>query len=426
VILAAVCAGLLATSAAPGSSAGPMDALATTQVPAQPGVPAAPPRVSYEDAERMARSGDVLRALEAFQALAAANPDDFDSRVWLGRLLTRVGRRGEAIDLLRDVIARSPRQVDARVALGAALLTSGRVDDAYAVAQDAEALAPNSADVLALKGRILRHLGRPSEAYVALDAAHTLSPRDDDVRIARERTRRTIAHRAHVGVAREASEDGIPEATIVDADVDVHLDDTVRVFGRVQWQARAGFDDTRAGGGVEWRLSRRVVGRGALLVSPGSPRLARADVGGEVEIAGGRTQTTLGLRYLDFLGARVWIVAPAISLDLNDTVTLAARYYRSESEFLPFGRRAGNDSGAILGRWQAAPRLSLSAAYARGNESFDIVSVDRLGRFRADTVAGGVRIDLRSLTSLGLGVEHQWRSGDRQLTRITLDLVQHF
>ena len=51
------------------------------------------PRVSYEDAERMARSGDTLRALEAFQALAAANPDDFDSRVWLGRLLTRVGRR---------------------------------------------------------------------------------------------------------------------------------------------------------------------------------------------------------------------------------------------------------------------------------------------------------------------------------------------
>ena len=77
-------------------------------------------------------------------------------------------------------------------------------------------------------------------------------------------------------------------------------------------------------------------------------------------------------------------------------------------------------------RWQAARRLSLGAAYARGNESFDIVSVDRLGRFRADTVAGGARIDLRSLTSVAVGVEHQWRSGDRQLTRVTVDLVQHF
>jgi len=41
-------------------------------------------------------------------------------------------------------------------------------------------------------------------------------------------------------------------------------------------------------------------------------------------------------------------------------------------------------------------------------------------------VAGGARIDLRSLTSFGLGVEHQWRTGDRQLTRITVDIVQHF
>jgi YaiO family outer membrane protein len=418
VIVAALCAALLATSA----TVGPAD-----RPPAPPGTqPAERPRVSYEDAEKLARSGDALRAIEAFRALADANPDDFDSRVWLGRLLTRVGRRAEAITLLRDVITHSPRQVDARVALGAALLTSGRVDDAYAEVQDAEALEPHSADVLALKGRILRHLGRPSEAYVALDAAHILSPRDEDISIVRERTRRIVAHRAHVGVARESSRDGIPEASIVDADVDVHLDDTLRVFGRVQWQDRAGVDDTRAGGGVEWRLGRHVLSRGALLISPGSPRVARADVSGELELAAGRTQPAIGVRYLDFAGARVWIIAPSISIDVNDNVAIAARYYRSESEFLPLGQRAANDSGAIMARWQAARRLSLSGAYARGNESFDILSVDRLGRFRADTVAGGVRIDLRSLTSLGLGVEHQWRTGDRQLTRITIDLVQHF
>ncbi len=418
-----MCAAVIATSAAPGSASDLAPDPVKGPTAAQP---APAPRISYEEAERMARAGDTLRALQAFQALVAANADDFDSSVWLGRLLTRIGRRAEAITLLRDVIARSPRQVDARVALGAALLTSGRVEDAYAVVEDAEALAPQSADVLALKGRVLRHLGRPSEAYVALDAAHTLSPLDEDVAIVRERTRRIIAHRAHVGVAREASADGIAGASIVDADVDVHLDDTLRVFGRVQWQERAGFDDTRAGGGVEWRLARHVLSRGAVLVSPGSPRVARADLYGELEFAAGRTQPAVGVRYLDFLGARVWIVAPSISVDLNDNVTLALRYYRSESEFVPAGQRAGNDSGAIMGRWQAARRLSLSAAYARGNESFDILSVDRLGRFRADTVAGGVRIDLSSLTSLGLGVEHQWRTGDRQLTRITLDIVQHF
>jgi hypothetical protein len=111
---------------------------------------------------------------------------------------------------------------------------------------------------------------------------------------------------------------------------------------------------------------------------------------------------------------------------VTDDVALAVRYYYSRSAFRASGLTRGDHSGAVMGRWQAAPRLSLSSAYARGYESFDILSVDRLGRFRADTIAGGARFDLRSLTSLAVGVEHQWRTGDRQLTRISFDVVQSF
>lgn len=398
---------------APGTSADPAPA------PAQPAI-------AYDDAERLARAGRHADALAAFEALAAANPEDFDSRLWIGRLLVWQGRRAEAAAVYRDVIARAPRYVDARVGLAGVLLTLDQVEEAWAVVQDAEALAPASGDVLAVKGRALRRLGRPSEALAAFDAAHALSPADTDLAIVRERTQRMVAHRAHVSVAREASADGIPAATILDADVDVHLDDTTRVFGRVQFQDRGGADDTRAGGGLEWRAARRVLTRGALLVSPGSPRVARADLSGEVELAVARTQPAVGVRYLDFAGARVWIVAPSLAVDVTDEVALAARYYYSRSRFLPSGQTAGNHSAAIMGRWQAARRVSLSAAYARGNESFDILSIDRLGRFRADTLAGGVRLDLKSLLTLGVGVEHQWRTGDRQLTRVTFDVVQHF
>ena len=386
----------------------------------------APPAVPYEEAERLARAGRTDDALAAFRALVARNPDDFDSLIWIGRLLVRLGRAGEAVGIYEDVIARSPGQVDARVALGGALVNLGRVDDAWAVVQDAEALAPQSGDVLGLKGRVLRRLGRPSEALVALNRAHELSPTDADLAIVRERTRRMVAHRAHVSVAREFSPDGIPEASIVDADVDLHVDDDVRVSGRVQWQERSGFDDTRAGVGAEWRLSRRVLARGAFMASPNSLRVAQTDTAGELEFAVGRGQPAIGLRYLDFAGARVWIIAPSIAVDLSDNVALAVRYYRSESKFQPTGRTAGNNSGAIIGRWQATERFSYSAAYAHGYESFDILSADRLGRFRADTIAGGLRIDFPSLTSFAVGVEQQWRTGGRRLTRVTFDLVQHF
>jgi len=129
------------------------------------------------------------------------------------------------------------------------------------------------------------------------------------------------------------------------------------------------------------------------------------------------------------LAARAWDEAAAAegaTFDAALALRMIGRNFADCSAMMHAAYPSGYPVDAVLGRWQAAPRLSLSAAYARGNESFDIVSVDRLGRFRADTVAGGARIDLRSLTSIGVGVEHQWRSGDRQLTRVTLDLVQHF
>ena len=403
-------------------------ALAAT-APDQAQAPSAPqtvtPAMTVEAAQDLARAGRHAEALAAFEALAAANAEDFDSRVWLGRLLAWAGRRDEAIDVYRDVIARAPRYVDARVGLAGVLLALGRTDEAWDVIQDAEALAPGNGDVLAVKGRALRRLGRPADALAAFDAAYALAPGDADLAMARERTRRQVAHRGHVSMAQEASDD-VPETSIVDADVDLHVDDGLRVFGRLQWQQRAGFDDTRGGGGVEWHAAPRAIVRGALLLSPDALRVARTDLAGEVETAAGRTQPSIGVRYLDFAGARVWVLGPAISVDVTDDVALAVRYYYSRSAFRPSGLARGDHSGALMGRWQAAPRLSLSAAYARGYESFDILSIDRLGRFRADTVAGGARFDLRSLTSLAVGVEHQWRTGSRQLTRITFDVVQHF
>ena len=226
--------------------------------------------------------------------------------------------------------------------------------------QDAEALAPNSADVLALKGRILRHLGRPSEAYVALDAAHTLSPRDEDVshrprahpahrRAPRPRRRRPggVARRHPRGVDRRRRRRR-PSRRLAAR------------FGRVQWQDGPASTNA-AGGGVEWRLGRHV----SAAARSSSRRARRGSPGPTSPASSSRRRPDAAghrLRYLDFAGARVWIVAPSISVDLNDNVALAARYYRSESEFLPSGRRAGNNSGAIMGRWQAARRLSLSAA----------------------------------------------------------------
>ena len=223
----------------------------------------------------MARAGDTLRALEAFRALAAANPNDFDSGVWLGRLLTRVGRRAEAIDLLQDVITRSPRQVDARVALGAALLTSGRVEDAYAVVQDAEALEPNSAESLRSRAASCGTSGVRARRTCA-----GRGPRAQPARRGHQRRSRADAPHDRAPRPRQPRPGGVRGDSRSDDRGRRRRPPSRRHGARVRPRpvaGRAGFDDARGGGGVEWRLSRRVVGRGALLDLAGlaAPRARR-------------------------------------------------------------------------------------------------------------------------------------------------------
>jgi len=69
-------------------------------------------------------------------------------------------------------------------------------------------------------------------------------------------------------------------------------------------------------------------------------------------------------------------------------------------------------------------RAALNAVYAYGIESFEELTADRLGSLGTTTAAGGVQFDLPSLSRLGLTWEHQWRSNDTSLDRLTLTLVQ--
>jgi CheY-like chemotaxis protein len=261
---------------------------AAREAPRRDPHPSQPPRGGGQPARSRARPtrtpsgwrGGALRALEAFQALADANPDDFDSRVWLGRLVTRVGRRARrSTSCATSSPARRVRWTPA--ALGAALSRRAR---RRRLRRGAGRRAGAGRPTSSLKGRVLQHLGHPSEAYVALDAAPTLSvpatrtsassasvpPHD---RAPRPRQRR-----------QEASED-IPEATIVDTDIDLHLDDTCACSAASNGR-RGPASTTRRRRRRRWRSRGGGRPRRAVDLSS-SLRLARADAGGEVEFAAG-------------------------------------------------------------------------------------------------------------------------------------------
>src|SRR5688500_8819851 len=138
---------------------------------------AQPATDSRAQAEQLARAGSHAAALERFQALAAANPDDVDARVWIGRLHAWMGHPDRAVGVYESIIATHPQHVDALIGLGDALVQAGRLREAGEVLDRAEALAPENAGMLTSQGRLHRLGGHQDLALAYYQRALTIDPK---------------------------------------------------------------------------------------------------------------------------------------------------------------------------------------------------------------------------------------------------------
>jgi hypothetical protein len=68
----------------------------------------------------------------------------------------------------------------------------------------------------------------------------------------------------------------------------------------------------------------------------------------------------------------------------------------------------------------------VNVGYAYGIESFEDLTADRLQSLGATTIAVGLRIRVPSLTVVATTWEHQWRSNEMRMDRLTLSVVQSF
>ena len=71
-------------------------------------------------------------------------------------------------------------------------------------------------------------------------------------------------------------------------------------------------------------------------------------------------------------------------------------------------------------------RVDMTVTYAYGIESFEDLTADRIGNLGANTIAATLQLRLPSLTSVATTWEHQWRSNDTRLDRLTVSIVQRF
>ncbi len=379
----------------------------------------------FSEAVQAANDGRDLEALEAFQRLASANPNDHAARLWIARLHARMGHQELAEPVYRSVLLEDPANIEAMLGVAAALLARDEPADAIEVLEVAEGLAPDNDDVLSALGRAQRLAGRMALAIAYFERAVSIAPTAQHRR-SLERAQRSYLHRVETRGSSEQFDGATPDSWNGDLTVNLRLTDRWRVLGRGQAQRKFSASEERGGGGVEWRWKLGTTLRAQALIGPDNRVMPEGDYLGEVRHTYKATTWTATVRYFDFAGANTTVFSPSVAWTPEGPLSLALHLAASWTD-----RRTGASveegySAHLRGAYRVFPRLSIQAGYAAGVEDFENFSIDRIGTFRANTLSGGLRLDLPTLTALVAHYEHQWRRRDKDMARVTVSLLQSF
>lgn len=368
------------------------------------------------EAERLARSGAHQEALARFQALAAANPDDAASRLWIGRLHLLMGHPHRAAAVFESLVAAENQSVEALTGLGLALIETGDRPAAAEALNRAEALAPDRVEVLAAQGRLHAAAGRATLALAYYGRALVAEPGNVAIRKEADALRASRAHRVELGYDFLAFDPSTGELHAGRLDVNARLNDAVRIFARGQVLQHEGDNESRGGAGIEWSVSPAVRLRGGAQFGGSTSWLPELDAFAGATFARGRVLWSLRLHYFDFEEVDMWIGGPGLALSLTPRTTLVAEYLRGRTG-VPGGGSETTDNASIGLHARLGERASGFIEYHRGIDRLDWFTADRLGAADANTLSLGASADLTPFVGLGARYDYQDRPSDLRVHR---------
>jgi YaiO family outer membrane protein len=376
------------------------------------------------EAERLARSGGYEAALKQFQALAAANPDDIDARVWIARLHALMGRPEHAEAVYRSILAVQPQHVDALIGLGNALVTLGQLDDAADALNRAEALAADRPALLTAQGRLHQAGNHTTLALAYFMRALALEPTNAEARAAADALRAARAHRVELDYTFQHLNADMDDAHVGSFEVNARVGDPVRIFGRGQVQRAFGFDEQRAGGGLEWSITRHAGLRAGVLVGADTAYLPETDAFVEASVRQGRATWSFQLRKADFEGADFWLGGPGLAVTVLPRVEASIQYYRGRVDAEGFGEST-TDSVVLGLAGSASDRLRLGVTFTHGIDRLDWLTLDRITT-EADTVSVTGGYDFTAFVTFRGGYDFQSRPDGVQAHRANAGFVFRF
>src|SRR5437762_7983623 len=356
---------------------------------------------------QLAQEGRNAEALAALQKIAASNPDDRLTRLWIASVHDRMGHPDLAEPIYHSIVLEDPRNVDAWIGLGTVLLQQDQIADGIDALKRAEELAPQNPNVLAALGSGYQLAGRGAQSVDYYQRLATMSPTPANMLTA-ESARREHQHRVESQTYGEQYNGTTPATRGEDLAVNYRLSERVRVIGRAQIQTKFGRREDREGGGVEWRWTPWGTFTGHVLVGGSNRVLPQRDFMGRVDYGYHRATYSGSLRYFDFFGANVTMLSPAVTVAVTPRWTFGLRYALTTSDSAIACGIKGHALD-LRAAHEIVPRVWARAGYVRGVENFENFSIDRIGDFRANTANAAVQILLPSLTSIIGSYDYQWR-----------------
>jgi Tfp pilus assembly protein PilF len=372
----------------------------------------------------LAQSGQNAEALVAMQKIAAANPEDLLTRLWIANVHMRMGHPELAEPVYRSIAVEDPNNVDAWVGLGTALLHQDRIVEGLDALKRAEEIAPENPGVVGALAAAYQLAGDDRQSIAYRQRLVTMSPTRANVMLL-EDARRAHGHRFETQAYDEDFNGPTQSTRASDIAINYRLSEVVRVIGRAQLQTKFGRREDREGGGIEWRWTPWGTITGQVLVGDGNRVLPQRDYLGRIDY-GYRSATWTGqLRYFDFFGANVLMFSPGVTLGPAPRWTVGLRYALTSTDFATVTGVKSHTFDLRVAR-ELTPRIWARGGYVRGIEDFENFSFDRAGEFRANTAIGTLQILLPSLTSIVGSYDYQWRADDVRMGRASIALVQAF
>jgi YaiO family outer membrane protein len=375
-------------------------------------------------------NGDLPGALAVYERLLTSFPRETGYLVWAGRLSRWLGQSEAAIEYLDRVLEADSTHVEARIERAYVLMAQQQLAAARELLRPLAGSQRGNPDFLMAMAQLSRYGGDNPAAldYIAqilriqadhpealdlernVTAALAGEPRFQ-ITVGYGHDRFAFASPAHSGELNFA-----------------YTGDRTRLDLRTEVWDKLGNRTQRVGPSISHRFGNRLWVRGSAMWSRNARALPAESFGGGMSWLLGSGWVASGdYRQLRFEDPVVHVLSPSVEYYLESPASIRISFYRSWTRHRASTTPAFADSAlAIQYNHEILRRVTGFAAYARGNESFGDLSIDRIGSVGANTYTLGGILGITDRLSSRVYYSHRQVSsgGDQNSFGVSLTILE--